>query len=448
MHSKLRIVSLNGNKRAQSTSSAAVDAWVRGLDPDVLMVQEPCARQRSPLSAWSGMTLLTGTSSLAAYARPGLGATVVREEDRWVTLTTGEIRVHGVYFPSDKGEARARAAFLERLCGATAPSPSARHVVVGDFNLAPRPEDGRLGGRTSPWTTVRERQAYATLLSKNDLHDLGATMEAELEFTLERQLATGLSRFRCDLALVDATLARSSATRLTVDHTLRRGDRRYTDHSALVLHLPTAGASPATRAATPSQNSSVAMSGGAAPQKRLNPGNTAIRRNGQPSKPAASAHRALLVPGMSVLDYGCGHGGDVQWLEQRGFDVVGYDNCGRFKRSGRPLRQFDLVLMTYVVNVLPRTDRETALYDAWQFVKRGGALFVASRTSSEIEKGARTGGWERHDDGYISSPSKGTFQHGFSSKDLLSLCAGLPGADASVPPWVTSHFAGVLARRG
>jgi len=53
----------------------------------------------------------------------------------------------------------------------------------------------------------------------------------------------------------------------------------------------------------------------------------------------------------------------------------------------------------------------------------GFALLVA-RSSICIEREARSRRWEKYQDGYISSPSRRTFQKGFTDSELIELFGG------------------------
>jgi hypothetical protein len=54
-------------------------------------------------------------------------------------------------------------------------------LVVGDFNLAPRPFDGLTDGNPSRFTTATERAALNRLLVRANLADLGERMSTPLK---------------------------------------------------------------------------------------------------------------------------------------------------------------------------------------------------------------------------------------------------------------------------
>lgn len=82
--------------------------------------------------------------------------------------------------------------------------------------------------------------------------------------------------------------------------------------------------------------------------------NTAIKRT-TPSRPVSKLIEtgALARWGArSILDYGCGYGFDVSYLQGLGtYRVDGYDPHPKFNSSTKPSGRYDLLLMLYVLNV-------------------------------------------------------------------------------------------------
>jgi DNA phosphorothioation-associated putative methyltransferase len=129
-----------------------------------------------------------------------------------------------------------------------------------------------------------------------------------------------------------------------------------------------------------------------------------------------TAERLGLVQG-AILDYGCGRGDDVRALWNEGHDVIGYDPHVRDDPPYGCLSQppvargaYDLVLCTYVLNVVTRDVRAGLVQDAWSYVKPGGTLIVTVRDDTELHSQSIQG-WTRHDDGWITRA--GTFQRFF-----------------------------------
>jgi hypothetical protein len=81
----------------------------------------------------------------------------------------------------------------------------------------------------------------------------------------------------------------------------------------------------------------------------------------------------------SIIDWGCGKGADVTYLQCQGYDP--------HYRPERPLGAFDTVLCTYVLNTIPNYhDRCVIITEALAYLKRGGWIYVAIRPQHEIEK--------------------------------------------------------------
>jgi len=57
----------------------------------------------------------------------------------------------------------------------------------------------------------------------------------------------------------------------------------------------------------------------------------------------------VVTRDMSILDYGCGRGGDVTRLQADGYNIVGYDPHWAPEWHPGP---FDVVTLFYVLNVL------------------------------------------------------------------------------------------------
>ncbi|MGN6275621.1 MAG: DNA phosphorothioation-associated putative methyltransferase [Solirubrobacterales bacterium] len=88
----------------------------------------------------------------------------------------------------------------------------------------------------------------------------------------------------------------------------------------------------------------------------------------------------LIAPGATtVLDYGCGRGGDVERLSRAGVSCSGWDP---HHRPSGPREPSDVVNLGFVVNVIedPR-ERQAVLRDAWALARQ--ALLVSARLGAE-----------------------------------------------------------------
>jgi len=137
---------------------------------------------------------------------------------------------------------------------------------------------------------------------------------------------------------------------------------------------------------------------------------TAIYRS-KPSKPCRLAlEREIIVPGDSVLDYGCGRGFDVLYLNSLGIKTDGYDP------AFAPIKMradYDVVLLSYVLNVIENPyERAAALRLAWRRSSR--SLLLTVRTDWK-----RITSYPRRNDGFVTSI--GTWQTYLTDPQLLYL---------------------------
>lgn len=81
-----------------------------------------------------------------------------------------------------------------------------------------------------------------------------------------------------------------------------------------------------------------------------------------------------------VLDFGCGHGADVDFLREKGFEVEGYDP---YYAPERPDGRFDTILCHYVLNVLLQRDQTEVLMDVSEHLHPSGCAFYTVRRDLE-----------------------------------------------------------------
>lgn len=156
------------------------------------------------------------------------------------------------------------------------------------------------------------------------------------------------------------------------------------------------------------------------------PERTAISR-AKPSTPIQKlANETDLLQG-DVLDYGCGKGADVLFLEsKRGLTyawdpnflltTTGYEKIQNSCPWTKPT--FDTIVCTYVLNVLPPAERKKVISHVLTLLNPGGkAIFSARGPKDRTAIKGRT-----YKDGVITQ--KGTFQRVFSAKQLQSQIPG------------------------
>lgn len=120
----------------------------------------------------------------------------------------------------------------------------------------------------------------------------------------------------------------------------------------------------------------------------------------------------VLVPGMSLFDYGCGYGQDVRFAVKLGIDASGYDP---YFFPDHPLKPADVVSLIYVLNVIENPiERKTILKKA--FALTNICLIVAVQPLK-----AKTHGAIAFSDGYRTTHN--TFQKYYRSKELKKFLA-------------------------
>ncbi|MEU9254481.1 methyltransferase domain-containing protein [Streptomyces sp. NPDC048270] len=422
------LASINLNKRLGADGARAhFAAWLRAHDVAVIVAQEPYkpADRRPPLLP--GYVFAGGDGHLAAWVREDVATPDVSAPTPWARrIELGWLTVLQVHL--DAYTSAARTTQLDELAALAAAEDGRPLLLCGDFNLAPRPEDGLYDGEVSGFTADTERKALQHLLQSTWLVDTTGT-DGEAEFTFERLFTGRLSRFRCDLALLSDHLA--AGVPVSARHEVRTGPEAFTDHSALLVDLPITleTAEPEDVLFTISDltgNQPAAAGGGA---RAYQPHKTAMsRQSPSPAARAVTAHLTGALGIRTVLDHGCGRGADVAHYRAAGLDADGYDPHEGFGWP-RPDRQgYDLVTQMFVLNVLPDPwARIRALQDAAGFVRPGGHMVIVTRSPEEIMKAAAGGSWTAHHDGYWSSEGKGTFQRGISATETTALArrAGL-----------------------
>lgn len=427
------LASVNLNKRLGASGARSnLAAWLRGHGVKALLAQEPFKPADRTPPVLGGFTFAGGDGHLAVWISEDLAPPAVSSLRQWIQRIELEWLVV-LHVHLDAYASASRAAQLAELAALAAAEDGRPLLICGDFNLAPRPEDGLFGEETSTFTTDAERVMLRKLTRAAGLVD--TTADAVPLLTFERVFSGKPSGFRCDLALLSDHL--TATTTVTPDAAVRTGPHAFTDHSALLLDLPI------TLQAAEPQDVLFALrdltgQDPAAPARReYQPHKTAMSR--QAPSPASRAVTEYLTGPLSVasvLDHGCGRGADVAHYRSAGLDAEGFDPHDGFGWPRPDRRGFDLVTSMFVLNVLPDPwQRTQALQDAASFARPGGHVVVVTRSPEEITKAAADGGWAAHHDGFWSSQSKGTFQRGINPDEITALArragliaaAGAPG---------------------
>ena len=130
----------------------------------------------------------------------------------------------------------------------------------------------------------------------------------------------------------------------------------------------------------------------------------------------------------SMLDFGAGKSIDSEcWTEKTGAIAQAYDQFEQPQfpgRGSRPDRQFELVTVIFVLNVV-ETDQKRIeiLNDAMKYVMPDGYIFIATRSKKDIANAVKKGkNWTKLPSGaYVSDPRKNTIQCGVDDQDIQNL---------------------------
>ncbi|NJK38827.1 MAG: DNA phosphorothioation-associated putative methyltransferase [Oscillatoriales cyanobacterium RM2_1_1] len=139
------------------------------------------------------------------------------------------------------------------------------------------------------------------------------------------------------------------------------------------------------------------------------------------SKPVRLAMEAgLFNDGTTFFDYGCGHGVDIEFIDQQGYLSSGYDPYFRPEVDCIPA---DVVNLGYVINVIENTaERREALLKAWELTQN--VLIVAAQVMVE----GQMFGSIAYGDGVITR--RNTFQKYYEQEELKAYIDQVLGVDA------------------
>lgn len=147
---------------------------------------------------------------------------------------------------------------------------------------------------------------------------------------------------------------------------------------------------------------------------------TALQRTdlSRPVKRAISD--GLIGPAVTVFDYGCGRGQDLELLESQGVRCSGWDPAFRPDAGRSPA---DVVNLGYVINVIEdRTERADALRRSWKLAR--SVLVV----SAQVQVYAHGNSAVPYGDGVVTA--RGTFQKFFDQGELKAYIEEQLGTEA------------------
>lgn len=142
------------------------------------------------------------------------------------------------------------------------------------------------------------------------------------------------------------------------------------------------------------------------------------------SRPVRTAVEAgFFTPDTTFFDYGCGHGGDITRISQKGFTSSGWDP---YYAPDSPQVSADIVNLGYVINVIEDpSERRQALIKAWELTEK--VLIVSAQVSLDgSDRGAK--GAIAYGDGIVTV--RNTFQKYFEPQELKAYIDHVLGVDA------------------
>lgn len=118
-----------------------------------------------------------------------------------------------------------------------------------------------------------------------------------------------------------------------------------------------------------------------------------------------------------ILDYGCGHGYDLNYLKEIGLNACGYDKYIKtFSTEDYNKETYDIVLCFYVLNTIKsEKERIEVLSSILDVLKESGHAYIAVRSINELHTN-KNQEYTYYKDGIVTK--KGTFQKYFD-KDYL-----------------------------
>lgn len=147
---------------------------------------------------------------------------------------------------------------------------------------------------------------------------------------------------------------------------------------------------------------------------------TAIHRTSisAPLKKLLETNRLNIY--QTILDYGCGHGFDLNYLKSNSFKIEGYDKyIETFSNEFYYNNHYDAIICLYVLNTISEyNERVSVLKELISLLNSKGKIFLAVRSIDELNSSKNTN-YKKYKDGIITS--RGTFQKYFTKDDLEEL---------------------------
>lgn len=145
--------------------------------------------------------------------------------------------------------------------------------------------------------------------------------------------------------------------------------------------------------------------------KDYNPFRTAMKRSTL-SRPMRELNNRGLLQG-KILDYACGHGDDVKFLQEQGMDIQGYDHFNPVWNDwSLLLEKYDVLTCNYMFNVIQRPENHEAILEI--FERLADVIYISVRSDTKAIKPNWI--YSPEDDGYWTG--RGTFQRFYDEEKI------------------------------
>ena len=230
----MNLVSINLRKGLRNLRNRELlEAWLEKVRPNLLLIQEPLPNHVAMDIQLPSLRCFGVHPTICFFALQSLDVYLIKDTRHWQIVTFNQFEIHNIYASSFS--AKLRRELFSAIADYVRDSVKLP-LILGDFNTAPKSEDGRYGGEKSSWGT-NERPEFNRILLDGRLQDvLALEYTGKQEFSLERKINGRLSQFRCDLALIRGL--ELDSFQCIYDHSVRTSSGAFTDHSAVCLSFP------------------------------------------------------------------------------------------------------------------------------------------------------------------------------------------------------------------
>lgn len=91
------------------------------------------------------------------------------------------------------------------------------------------------------------------------------------------------------------------------------------------------------------------------------------------------AKKSYLNTYQNIIDFGCGHKADVNWLNNNKYDAKGFDIYWHNREKVLIKGAYDIVLCTYVLNVVGEQMRNIIIKQLKWLTKPNGKIYITVR---------------------------------------------------------------------